>query len=59
VSDSLQLVTPAELAALLRLSTRKIRAMKSAGQLPTAKKFGRSVRWRRSDLEKWMSAKAA
>lgn len=57
--DPLQMLTPAEVAKLLRLSPRKVRAMKSAGQLPRPLRFGRSVRWRRADLEKWIAAKAA
>lgn len=49
------LMTPDELAAALRLSPRKIRAMKSAGQLPPAINIGRAVRWRRADVIDWIS----
>ncbi len=49
------LLTAADLAAELQLSPRKICAMKSAGQLPPALKFGRSARWRRSDVEAWLA----
>jgi predicted DNA-binding transcriptional regulator AlpA len=47
--------TPADLAAMLKLSPRKIRAMKSAGQLPPPIRFGRAVRWRRADIDVWLA----
>lgn len=47
-------MTPADLARELALSPRKIRAMKSAGELPPAINLGRAVRWRRADVLAWL-----
>lgn len=45
-------VTPTEAASLMRLNTRTLRRYVLAGRLPCRKTFGRSVRYRLSDLEK-------
>lgn len=51
--------TPAELAHLLQLSPRKIRAMKSSGVLPKPLPFGRVVRWCRTDIHRWLEGLGA
>lgn len=41
-------------AAKLGVSRRKIWSMASAGQMPAPVRMGRSVRWRQSDIERWV-----
>lgn len=43
-------------AALGGLSERKIRAMVSAGEIPSPVKVGRLTRWRKTDIERWVAA---
>ncbi len=50
-----QLISPAELAAVLCIGRSKLYEMKSAGQLPRPIKLGRSVRWRLSDIDQWLA----
>ena len=52
------MLTAADLARYLKLSPRKVRAMKAAGQLPPHIKFGRAVRWRRADVARWLNRTA-
>lgn len=44
-----------ELAALLRISTRSLWRLLSAGRLPKPIRLGRSVRWRRVEVEIWIN----
>lgn len=41
-----------EVATMLNISTRTVRRMNSAGELPDMMRVGNSVRWRRDDIEK-------
>lgn len=50
------LLTTQELADLLKVSTRTISRMKSAGELPEPVMIGRLVRWKRADIETWLSS---
>jgi excisionase family DNA binding protein len=50
------LMTPAELAELLNISPRKIRAMKATGALPVTVRIGRLTRFRRADVLAWVTA---
>jgi predicted DNA-binding transcriptional regulator AlpA len=51
-----QLVTLADIGAMIRISRSKIYDLKSSGQLPRCIKIGRSVRWRLRDIEAWINA---
>ena len=52
------LATARDLAAMLRLSLRTIRAMDRAGKLPKPLRIGRSIRWRYDELCDWIAAGA-
>lgn len=43
-----------ELAALLRLSPRQIWKLNSAATIPSPVRLSRSVRWRSTDIERWI-----
>ncbi len=49
------LVTSAELAKLLHISTRTLWRMKSSGQLPDPLRLGGAVRWRMEEIQKWIA----
>ena len=51
------LVTQSEAAKLLRLSERTLERLRVSGGGPVYVKAGRSVRYRETDLEKWISAR--
>ena len=56
MADIALLLTPKDVEALIKVSPRKLRAMKSAGELPKPVMIGRLVRYRRADIEKWVAA---
>jgi len=56
MADVALLLTPKDVEALIKVSPRKLRAMKSAGELPKPVMIGRLVRYRRADIEKWVAA---
>ena len=47
-------LTAPDLAALLRVDVRTLRAMRRGGELPRGFLVGRSPRWRRSTIDAWM-----
>ena len=50
-----RLALPArEVAQLLGISERHVWALEARGQLPKPRRFGRSVRWVRSELIAWL-----
>jgi len=49
-----ELLTVKDLAAALRLGKRTIWRMVSTGALPKPIRLGRSVRWRRATIERWL-----
>lgn len=49
---TVELLTPAEAAALLRVSLRTIQRWTADGTLPTAARFGATVRYDRADVLK-------
>jgi excisionase family DNA binding protein len=53
------LLTPAEVAGLLRTSKRAIYAMIGRGQLPGVVRIGRRVLLREADLVEWVRQKSA
>ena len=48
---SSELLKVAEVAALLKVSTRQIWKLAASGRLPTPVRLGRSVRWRAADID--------
>jgi excisionase family DNA binding protein len=52
--DAGELLTKREVAALLRISVRTLERLTEAGEGPSSIKFGRSRRWRRADVERWL-----
>ncbi len=51
-------VDAAELAKLLQVSLRHVNALNSSGRLPKPIRLGRSVRWPREELVRWIAAGA-
>ncbi|MGA2253574.1 MAG: helix-turn-helix domain-containing protein [Thermoguttaceae bacterium] len=49
------LITAAELAKLLHVSTRTLWRLRSAGELPEAVRLGGTVRWRFAEIKKWIA----
>ena len=50
-----QLLTAKELAEMLALSVRTVWRLKSAGKLPQPVTVGASIRWRISDIERFLN----
>ncbi|RJP30925.1 MAG: DNA-binding protein [Phycisphaerales bacterium] len=50
------LLTAADVAKLLRLSRRSVLKLRSRGAIPEPVRLGRSVRWRREELARWIAA---
>ena len=55
---SVLLLTASEAAKLLRVSERHFYKLHSSSRVPRPIRFGRAVRWRASELEKWVDAGA-
>jgi excisionase family DNA binding protein len=53
------LMTAAELAGVLRLNLRTLRAMRGRGELPPSIRVGSRLRWRRADVEAWIRERGA
>jgi excisionase family DNA binding protein len=51
------LLTVDEVAQLLGLSRRTVWRLRSTGRIPAPVRIGRSVRWRRADVDEWISAR--
>jgi excisionase family DNA binding protein len=49
------LLSAAEVAALLNISTRTLWRLLSARQVPEPIRLGGSVRWRREEVETWIA----
>ena len=49
------LITAAELARLLQVSTRTLWRLRLAGELPEAVRLGGAVRWRLDEIKKWIA----
>jgi predicted DNA-binding transcriptional regulator AlpA len=49
------MITAAELAQLLRISTRTLWRRRSAGELPQPVCFGGAVRWRLEEIKNWIT----
>lgn len=53
VSEPL-LITAEDVARLLKLSTRSLWRMRSAGDIPSPIRVGAAVRWRVDEIKKWI-----
>lgn len=51
----MELLSVREVAKLLKISGRQVYALQARGAIPPAVKLGGSTRWRRDDLERWLS----
>ncbi|NOT02793.1 MAG: helix-turn-helix domain-containing protein [Phycisphaerales bacterium] len=49
----MQLLNVRELAARLRISTRQVWKLQSAGRLPRALRIARATRWKEEDVNRW------
>lgn len=49
------LISAAEVARLLQVSTRTLWRQLSAGQIPKPVRFGGTVRWRVEEIRKWIA----
>ncbi len=52
--DPLSLLTAAEVAELLQIDVRTLRRMRHERTFPRATRMGRSLRWKRSLVERWL-----
>jgi predicted DNA-binding transcriptional regulator AlpA len=50
------LITASELARMMRISTRTLWRLQSAGKLIAPVKIGGSTRWRLADVRRWIAA---
>lgn len=50
----MEMLTARELAGRLKISQRQVWKLASSGRLPEAVRIGRSVRWRESDIARWV-----
>ena len=50
-----ELLTAAELCSLLKLDARTLRVLRHEGRVPEPIKLGRSLRWRRAEVEAWIA----
>jgi excisionase family DNA binding protein len=48
-----------EVAEILSISTRSVWRLVADGELPQPIRFGRNVRWRLTDIEVWIEARAS
>jgi len=53
-----RLLTLGDLAALVQVSEKTLRRWRSEGRLPSAVEIGGVVRWRREDVDAWISEHA-
>lgn len=54
-STSERLLTIEDMVLLLQLSKRTIWRMRSAGRLPNSIRMGGSIRWRSTEIERWIA----
>ena len=55
--DNLELLTPDELAAGLKMSTRTLAKWRCNGRGPLYVRLGHGVRYRKQDVADWLKAK--
>jgi excisionase family DNA binding protein len=54
MDEHYRLLTPAEVADLLRVDTRTLRDLRRAGGAPPSVQVGSRPRWRRVDVDTWL-----
>jgi excisionase family DNA binding protein len=54
VDEHDRLMTPAEVADLLRVDARTLRDLRRAGDAPPSVQIGSRPRWRRADVDAWL-----
>ena len=54
--DPVELLTAGDLARRLKVSLRQVRKLHSEALVPAPVRLGRSVRWRGSEVGKWIEA---
>lgn len=52
----MELLTVKQVAALLQVGERSVWRFRDSGRMPKALVLGRCVRWKRSEIEAWVSA---
>lgn len=52
----MRLIDTVELAQLLSMSTRQLRAHVAAGTVPQPTRVGEKLRWREDDIRRWYDA---
>ena len=50
-----ELLTAADLCSLLKLDARTLRVLRHEGRVPEPIRLGRSLRWRRAEVEAWIA----
>ena len=50
-----ELLTAADLCSMLKLDARTLRVLRHEGRVPEPIKLGRSLRWRRAEVEAWIA----
>ena len=55
--DPLSLLTASEVAALLQVDVRTLRRMRHERAFPRPARVGRSLRWKRSVVERWLEGR--
>lgn len=51
----MELLTDAEIATLIKVSRRQVWKLLAMGRLPEPIRIGRSVRWKKTDIEAWIA----
>lgn len=57
-TDPHSLLTAADVAALLQIDVRTLRRMRHERSFPRPTRVGRSLRWKRSLVERWLDGSA-
>ena len=55
-AEAAMLISAADLARMLRVSSRTVARLSASGALPKPVRLGRSVRWNCDEIERWKNA---
>lgn len=53
--EAMEMLTDTEISNLIKVSRRQIWKLLAMGRLPEPIRIGRSVRWRRADIDSWIA----
>lgn len=53
-TETTGLMSARDLGEVLRISVRSVWRLNASGKLPRPVRIGRSVRWRRCDIDRWI-----